>query len=134
MKKLLYPELGYKLQGCFFTVYNTLGFGHKEIIYTRALEEELIKQKVTYESEKRLPIFYNSKKIAEYVPDLVIGGKIIIEVKALEFLPKRMTSQLVYYLKGTNYSLGYLVNFGSPKLEIIRRIWTPIYIRVNSRS
>lgn len=129
--ELLYPKLSYKLQGCFYTVYNTLGFGHKELIYQRALEEELTKNEISHIREKPLPLFYNSKKIGEYRPDLVINDKIIVEIKALEFLPKKLITQLVYYLKGTEYKLGYLVNFGSPKLEIIRRIWSPHYIRVN---
>lgn len=132
---LLYPDLSYKLQGCFFKVYNTLGFGHKEVVYQRALEEELITQQVPFEKEKHLSIHYEGKKIAEYIPDLVIDNKIIVEIKALEFLPNKIVTQLIYYLKGTNYSLGYLVNFGTPRLQIIRRIWTPAHmsrIRENS--
>ena len=128
---LLYPDLSYKLQGCFFKVYNILGFGHKEIAYQRALEQELTLQNISFEREMHLLITYRDKKIAEYVPDLVIDKKIIIEIKALEFLPNKFITQLIYYLKGTNYKLGYLINFGAPKLQIIRRIWTPT-IRDNS--
>lgn len=129
--QLLYPDLSYRLQGCFFKVYNVLGFGHKEVAYQRALEQELTLQNIPFEKETRLPITYKGKKIAEYVPDLVIDNKIIVEIKALEFLPNKFITQLIYYLKGTDYQLGYLVNFGSPRLEIIRRIWTPP-IRGNS--
>ena len=129
--RLLYPDLSYQLQGCFFQVYNILGFGHKEIAYQRALEQELTLQNISFEREMHLLITYREKKIAEYVPDLVIDKKIIIEIKALEFLPNKFITQLIYYLKGTNYKLGYLINFGAPKLQIIRRIWTPT-IRDNS--
>src|SRR3989338_535401 len=124
---LLYPDLSYKLQGCFFKVYNILGFGHKEIAYQRALEQELTIQNISFEREMHLSITYKDKKIAEYVPDLVIDDKIIVEIKALEFLPNKFITQLINYLKGTNFQLGYLVNFGAPKLQIIRRIWTPNY-------
>lgn len=125
--KLLYPQLSYRLQGCFFKVYNTLGFGHKEVVYQRALKEEMKNQSIPCEKEASLPIKYEDKKIAAYRPDFVIDEKIILEVKALEFMPKKFETQLVYYLKGTSYKLGYLVNFGAPKLQIIRRIWTPGY-------
>jgi len=125
--QLLYPELSYRLQGCFFKVYNILGFGHKEIAYQRALEQELTLQHIPFQREVHLSITYKEKKIAEYVPDLVIDEKIIVETKALEFLPNKFIAQLVNYLKGTNFQLGYLVNFGAPKLQIIRRIWTPNY-------
>ena len=124
---LLYPTLSYKVQGCFYTVYNTLGFGHKEVAYQRALAEELKVQRILYDREKSLPILYNEKKIADYRPDFVIDEKIIVEIKALEFLHKKLVTQLINYLKGTGYKLGYLINIGSPKLEIIRRIWTPDY-------
>jgi len=45
-------------------------------------------------------------------------------LKAVPFLPKEAETQLIYYLKGTNFKLGLLVNFGSTKLEIKRKIWT----------
>ena len=127
---LLYPDLSYKLQGCFFKVYNILGFGHKEIAYQRALEQELTIQNISFEREMHLSITYKDKKIAEYVPDLVIDDKIIVEIKALEFLPNKFIAQLINYLKGTNFQLGYLVNFGAPKLQIIRRIWTPKFVSI----
>ena len=125
--KLLYSDLSYRLQGCFFKVYNILGFGHKEIAYQRGLEQELTLQNIPFKREVHLSITYKDKKIAEYVPDLVIDDKIIVEIKALEFLPNKFITQLINYLKGTNFQLGYLVNFGAPKLQIIRRIWTPNY-------
>lgn len=124
---LIYPDLSYKLQGCCFKVYNSLGFGHKEVIYQRALEEEFTVKKLPFLKEMHLSINYHNKKVGEYIPDFVIGNKIIVEIKALEFLPQKLVSQLIYYLKGTNYILGYLVNFGGIKLQIIRRIWTPNY-------
>jgi GxxExxY protein len=72
-------------------------------------------------------VFYNAKKVADYRPDFVIDNKIIVELKALDFLPQKMITQLVYYLKGTSFSLGYLVNFGGTKLQIIRRRWTSLH-------
>lgn len=125
MKKLLYPEISYKLQGCFYAVYNTLGFGHKEVIYQKALEEELNIKEINFSKEKKLPVVYHNKNIAFYKPDFLIENKIIVEIKALEYFPAKYITQLIYYLKGTNFQLGYLVNFGNSKLEIFRRIWTP---------
>ena len=126
--KLLYEKESYKIRGCFFAVYNELGFGHKEVVYQRALEEEFIRQNMKSEREVGLPVSYNGKKIAEYRPDFIISNKIIIEIKALEFMPKRLESQLVYYLKGTQVPLGFLVNFGSKPLQIIRKVWSKNYM------
>jgi GxxExxY protein len=129
MTELLYEELSYKIRGCCFTVYNTLGFGHKEDIYQKALEFEFIKQKVSYESQKSLDIYYDNKKVGNYRPDLIIDDKIIVEIKAVEYIPQKYEQQLIYYLKGINFKLGLLVNFGSTTLYIKRLIWSPNYQR-----
>ena len=122
--KLLYQNLTYKIRGLIFKVYNELGFGHKEMIYQRALRHELSKNDVPFEQEKPLDVIYDSIKVGTYRPDFVVDGKILIELKALPILPKASETQLIYYLKGTSFKLGLLVNFGSSKLIIKRKIWT----------
>lgn len=123
----LYEELSYKIRGCVFNVYNILGFGHKENVYQSALEIEFEKLKINFEREKILPVLYDGKKVGVYKPDFVIDNKIIIEMKAVPFILKDYEVQLAYYLKGTNYKLGFLINFGGKKLDIRRRVWTPNY-------
>jgi len=125
----LYEALSYKIRGCAFKVYNTLGFGHKEKVYQRALSSELKLAGIEYEQEKILSIAYNQEKVGVYRPDFVIDNKILVEIKAVPFMVKNYETQLTYYLKGTNYRLGFLINFGSPKLEIRRRVRTPNYQR-----
>ena len=122
----LCEELSYKIRGCVFEVYNTLGFG-QENIYQKALMAEFEKAGINFEREKVLPITYNNKKIGFYRPDFIIENKIIIEIKAVEFMPKDYETQLTYYLKGTNYQLGFLINFGGKKIDIRRRVWSPCY-------
>lgn len=129
IQDLLYKDLSYKIRGCVFKVYNSLGFGHKEEVYQKALAIELDKEKINFEREKNLIITYEGKKVGNYRPDFVIDEKIIIETKAVEFMPKSYEAQLVYYLKGTGYKLGFIINFGSNKLEIRRRVWSPNYQR-----
>ena len=123
-EKLLFAELTYKVRGAIFKVYNQLGFGHKENIYLRALAHELTKQEIPFEQEKPLNVIYDGVKVGTYRPDFVIDGKILLELKALLLLPKQAETQLIYYLKGTNYKLGLLVNFGANELHIKRKIWT----------
>lgn len=126
--KLLYKDLSYKIRGCVFKVYNKLGFGHKENVYQKALAIELKKTDLNFEKEKTLPIFYENKKIGTYRPDFVIDDKIIVEIKAVPFMPKTYETQLIYYLKSTKFKLGFLINFGSKNIEIKRKIWTPKYL------
>ena len=70
-----------------------------------------------------------------YEPDFVIDEKVIIEIKSVLNMPKVFENQLYYYLRGSNYKLGYLVNFGNEHLDIRRRVYDEArtHIRVNSR-
>ena len=121
---LLYADLTYKLRSAIFNVYNALGFGHKENVYERALEQELKEIKLPFSKEETLDVRYKGIKVGIYRPDFIIDGKIIVELKALEFVPKSSEIQMLHYLKTTGFKLGFLVNFGYPKLTIKRIIWT----------
>lgn len=120
---LLYEDLTYKVRGAIFKVYNTLGFGHRESVYQKALATELATQRIPFREQPKLNIIYNNVKVGTYTPDFTVSDKIIIEIKSVEFLPKQAEKQLIYYLKGTNYKLGLLVNFGTSELVIKRKIW-----------
>jgi len=121
---LLYEDLTFKVRGAAFNVYNELGFGHKENVYQKSLEEEFNQLKLSYKREFNLKVYYKDIKVGDYRPDFIIDNKIILEIKATEFVPKTFETQLIYYLKSTKYKLGLLINFGSPKLQIKRLIWT----------
>ena len=121
----LHEDLSYKIRGCAFAVYNVLGFGHKEGVYQKALVLEFKKKNIPFEREKTITIRYEKERVGTYRPDFVVDGKILIELKAVPFMPKDYETQLTYYLKGSDFSLGFLINFGSTKLDIRRRVWTP---------
>lgn len=123
---LLYEDLTYKIRGAMFKVYNQLGPGHKEIIYQKALEKELININLNYEREKNIDVKYDNKKIGNYVPDFIVENKILVELKALPFVGKLEKKQIWSYLKSTNYRLALLVNFGSDKLQIDRIVYDTI--------
>jgi len=122
--KLLYEKESYKIRGACFKVHNTLGGGIKERIIVRALAKELTNQGMAIENQVRINIIYNNEKIGTYIPDLVVNNKILIEAKSKPFLTKEDEKQFWGYLKGSDYQLGFLVNFGSRKLTIKRFIYT----------
>lgn len=121
---LLYADLTYRIRGAIFNVYNELGFGHKEQVYHKALISELAELKIPFEKEVALNVRYKGESVGNYRPDLVIDGKVILELKAVEFMPKVYEKQLIHYLKSTGFQLGLLVNFGGSKLYIKRLVWT----------
>ncbi|MFH1128769.1 MAG: GxxExxY protein [Candidatus Omnitrophota bacterium] len=127
---LIYKDLAYKIVGCFYNVYNELGSGYKESVYHKALAIEFDIQGIRYEEEKRIVIKYKGKNAGYYTPDFVADRKIIVEIKAVDIIPKLYETQLYYYLKGTDYKLGYIVNFGGPKIDIRRRVYDTARISV----
>lgn len=134
---LLYGETTYLIRRAIFNVYNELGFGHKEQVYQKALEKELREMKIPYKKEINLEVTYKQEKVGSYRPDFVIDEKVIIEIKAVEFMPVSFEKQLLHYLKSTNYKLGLLVNFGAKRLMIKRLIWSGVYPRksaINQRE
>lgn len=119
----LYEDLTYRVIGAAFSVQKELGHIHKEIVYQHALEEELRMSNIRFHREVRLPVIFKGKRVGIYVPDFIIDEKIIMEVKAMEILPYKASVQLSYYLKTTGYRLGLLLNFGSLRLQVRRRIY-----------
>jgi len=123
---LLYEELSYAIRGAAIEVRKNYGLGHKEVLYQRAFAEELGLRGLNYEREKPIKIYSpkTRKVIGSYQPDFIIEDKIIIELKALEQMPRKMIDQLYSYLRNSEYELGFLINFGSGGVDIKRVIYT----------
>jgi len=124
--KLLYPELSYKIQGVFFNIRKTYGPGQKETVYQNLIEEKLEVLKIPFAREPRVRIFSQESKkvVGTYQPDFAVEDKIIIEVKSSRFTTKTDEKQLYHYLRNSQYELGYLVNFSTPRLYIKRIIYS----------
>ncbi|MFC1613428.1 GxxExxY protein [Patescibacteria group bacterium] len=123
---LLEEQLSYKVRGCIYNVANKYGKGLKEKIYQKALAEELKQAELKVEEQKRINIysFDTGKILGTYIPDFIIEDKIIIEIKATNFITKQDIDQHRSYLRVSIYEIGYLVNFCTEKLFIQRNIYT----------
>ena len=140
--KLLYEEESYAIRGACFNVYNSLGGGIKEKTIEKALIKELTSLNLKVSNQERIKILYKGENIGFYIPDIVVNNSIIIEIKSKPFITKEDEKQFWGYLKGSQYQLGFLVNFGPSKLTIKRFIYTnkfstgsdPVVSTVVSRS
>jgi GxxExxY protein len=122
--KLLYKEESYVIQGGAFEIYKQFRNRHKETVYSRALTEYLKNKKLKVETEKQIPIYFENKKVGVYIPDIVVNDCIFVELKCKPLITQDDIKQFWHYLKCSNYKIGYLINFGSPKgVQIIRRIY-----------
>jgi GxxExxY protein len=121
---LLYPKESYIIRGIAFDIYKQFRNNHKEKVYHNAFYLGLVYKGLKVEKEKQISVYYNGKKVGVYTPDLVVNDVILIEIKAKPKLTKQDIEQFWHYLKGSNYKLGFLINFGAQKgVQIIRRIY-----------
>ncbi|MFY9462181.1 MAG: GxxExxY protein [Candidatus Sungiibacteriota bacterium] len=122
-EQLLYQDTTYKIRGACFKIWKEFGGAFKETIIDRALTEELRKQNLTVENQKRIDIYYGGKKVGTYVPDKIINDSVLIELKCKPFLTREDRRQFWLYLKATKYRVGFLINFGASRLEIKRIVY-----------
>jgi len=122
--KFLYKEESYIIQGGAFEVYKQFRNRYKEKVYLRSLSEYLKAKGLTIENEKQIPIYFQAKKVGTYIPDLIVNNCLFIELKCKPKITQDDIKQFWYYLKGSKYKVGYLINFGAPNgVQIIRRVY-----------
>ena len=123
MDDFIYKDEGFKIIGCFYAVYNTLGPGFLESVYQEALAIEFDKNNIPYFREQKLNVFYDESKLKKlFKADFICYNAIIVEVKAQKFITASDIDQVINYLNATKMKLAYLVNFGAPKIYFKRLI------------
>ena len=113
----------YKINGAIFEVNRKLGAGFMEKVYENALMIELSESGLKSEKQSPIKVKYKGKIIGDYIADIVVEEKIILEIKAVDSLQNIHEAQLLNYLKATGMKIGLLVNFTYPKAEIKRFIF-----------
>jgi GxxExxY protein len=117
MAEILYKELAFAIVGAAIEVHNQLGPGFLEAIYRKALICEFIARGISFEEEKVLPVYYKGQLIGEYKADLVVDGKIILELKAVSAISRAHEAQALHYLAATGLRLAIILNFGANSLQ-----------------
>jgi len=121
---LLFPEESYKIKGACLAVHRALGCGFLERVYENALAHELRKRGFQVQQQVPVKVFYDGVLVGDYVADMLVDQKFIIEVKATEADHETYHAQLVNYLKATGNPLGFLGNFGMRSLYFKRVVFT----------
>jgi GxxExxY protein len=111
-----HTELTQKIIGCFYQVYNALGYGFSEKVYEKALVHELKKQGLEAQAQKQILVYYDDVEVGEFFADILVNEIVIVELKAVQTLLPEHEAQLLNYLKATQVEVGLLLNFG-PKLK-----------------
>jgi GxxExxY protein len=112
-----HEDITYRINGAAMAVHRRLGPGHKEEVYQRALEAEFEKVGLSFEAQKNLEVHDEGRLVGYYIPDFIVEGKVIVEIKAFATLHQKYLGQAVTYLNHTGLAVGLLINFGERGLR-----------------
>ena len=116
-----HKELTAKIIECAYKVHNSLGFGFLEAVYQNALLIELLKASLQAEKEKKIQVYYDTQLVGDYMADIIVENKVILELKSVKELHPAHSAQLINYLKTTGIEVGLLINFGE-SVEVKRKV------------
>ena len=115
-------DITYAINGAAFEVNRVLGSGFLEKVYESALLVELKERGLDAESQIPVKVFYKKKIVGEYIVDILVEKKVIVELKTVEKFDNVHEAQLLNYLKASGIQVGLLINFKHPKVEIKRMV------------
>jgi GxxExxY protein len=115
-------DITYAINGAVFEVNRVLGPGFLEKVYENALLIELRGKGLKAQNQAQIKVVYKGLTVGEYIADILVEDKVIIEIKSVEKLEKIHEAQLLNYLKATGVRVGLLVNFRHSKAEVKRLV------------
>ena len=111
-------QLSKQIVNAAYTIHTTLGPGLLESVYETTLTHELEKRGIKVLRQQALPVVYQTIRMdIGFRADLIVGDKVIVEIKSIEVISPVHRKQLLTYLRLTNKRLGLLINFN---VEFIR--------------
>jgi GxxExxY protein len=119
--RFAHSDLTKEIIAAFYAVHSHFRHGFPEAAYQRSMPIALAKRGLTCEREVPYDLFYEGVNVGQYIADLVVEGRVLVELKSVEKLSKAHISQTVNYLKVSGIPLGLLLNFG-PSAQIRRLI------------
>ncbi len=122
---LLHAELTHAVIGCAFAVINELGSGFLESVYEKSMLIALADAGIGAAAQQPIVVNFRGKPVGTFYADLLVEGKVLVELKAVKALAPEHQAQVINYLKATGIEVGLLINFGNPKLEFKRLTRSP---------
>jgi GxxExxY protein len=103
--------------GAAIEVHRLLGPGFPESVYDKAMRLELTRQNIPFVSQASVQVVYKGEVVGEGKVDLLVEGKVIVELKTVEMLALIHTAQMISYLRATKLKLGLIINFNVRALK-----------------
>lgn len=114
---LLYPDLSYKIVGIAMEVHRKLGPGFLEKVYENSMMVLFERDNIAAEQQHPIPVYFEGNKVGNYIADIIVAGKILLELKTVENITEIHMAQVMNYLKATGIKLGIILNFKSSSLQ-----------------
>ena len=109
---LKHREVTEKVIGVFYDVYNELGHGFLESVHEEALAIALVQSGLKVERPVPIAVWFRRRRIGDFRADMLIEGKVLLELKAARTIDQAHERQLLNYLRATDVEVGLLLNFG----------------------
>lgn len=114
-------QLSHTIVGCFYDVYNELGYGFVESLYARALEMAMRERGLCVDREYPLAVTFRGQQIGFHRVDILVERRVIVELKSTERIPDSAHRQLRSYVNALDVKLGILLHFG-PRARFYREL------------
>jgi len=109
---LKHADLTEKLIGIFFNIHNEVGHGFLESVYEQAFSVVLAENNIFFQRQMAVPVWFHGQQIGEFRADLLVDGKVLVELKTGRDIEPAWEKQLLNYLRATDVEVGLLFNFG----------------------
>ena len=119
---IVYKDLSYQIIGLAMEVHGKLGFGFLGKVYENAMMVLFRREKIPAVQQSPIQVHFEGEVIGNYVPDILIDEKIILELKSVEKITNAHRAQVLNYLKATRKRLAIILNFAKKKLEYERLV------------
>jgi GxxExxY protein len=120
-----YPEqdLTEQIIGCGIRVHRALGPGYLEAIYENAFAHGLAKEGLAFDRQRVVKVFYDGIEVGEHRIDIVVEGRVVLELKSVETLHPKHVAQIISTLRAAGVKVGLLINFNEARLvDGIKRV------------
>jgi GxxExxY protein len=123
-RELILKDEVYSIISCCLEIIKGMGHGLHEKPYENALAVEFDYRGIQFDQQRAFPVIWRGKQVAEFIPDLIAFGKIIIDTKTIDRITDHERGQMLNYFRITRLPLGLIVNFKKQKLEWERIVLT----------
>ena len=106
-----------RIIGLAFEVLNEIGHGLNEKIYENALTVLFKLSSITFDQQRRFPVFFRGVEVGDFIPDLIVFGSVIGDPKVIDRITDHERGKMLNYLRVTKLRVGLILNFKHARLE-----------------